>query len=321
MSNKPYIENVPLVDFGPYRNGDAQAKAKVVEEIRFACENVGFMYLGGDHGMAPDQFDRLIGVARDFFAQPIDFKMQLRGTPGSPRGYIPMQAHQRAGTSAPDLHEAYKFEAEWPADDPDVIAGDRLRFQNKWPPGMPEFRRVLTEYFTFMTGLGDDLLGAFALALGLPEKHFHQHYRKPLDMMTIHHYPPSPAGFKENAYSLHPHVDDVAFTILAQDDVGGLLIEVEPDRWLLAPPLPNTFVINIGSLIQRWSNGRFPATLHKVINESGRERFSVPWFSIPDFDTVVEPLPQFVAEGDKPKYPPLTVGPYFVKKFSRDWTY
>ena len=92
------------------------------------------------------------------------------------------------------------------------------------------------------------------------------------------------------------------------------------DRWIRAVPIPGTYVINIGNMMARWTNDRFASTLHRVFNRTGRERYSIPFFGIPDFDAVVNCLPTCQGPGNPAKYPPMHVGEFTVRKFSTDWT-
>ncbi len=245
---------------------------------------------------------------------------RLRCTPRQTRGYMPLRARHYPGTGAPDLMEAFKVQEELPADDPDIRAGDRIHERNRWPEGYPEFRATVMAYFAEVTRLSQALLRAFALALDLDEEHFLQFFRKPLTQLSLIHYPPQPPAAPEDEYGVRPHADATAFTILCQDEVGGLEVQGAAERWIAVPPLPGTFVINIGDMMARWTNGRFASTKHRVFNRTGRERYSLPFFGIPDFDAVVECLPTCRGEGRPAKYPPLHVGTFMRRKFSTDWT-
>ncbi|MBI3706583.1 MAG: isopenicillin N synthase family oxygenase [Proteobacteria bacterium] len=313
------MDHIPLIDFGPFRGGPREARQIVARQIGRACETVGFFYLA-DHGIPLAKIDAVFAAARRFFTQSEALRMaeDIRITPRRTRGYQPLYARHYANTDAPDVNEAFKYQRELPPDDPDLVAGDRMHQPNQWPAGMPGWRETLIEYFEEVENLARHVLRAFALALDLDETYFLSFYRKPLTQVSLLHYPPHPPLAPERQFGIRPHADATAFTMLAQDDVGGLQVQSGPG-WIAAPPIAGSFVINIGDMMARWTNDRFASTPHRVINASGRERFSVPYFAIPDFDAVVECLPSCNGPGSPPKYPPLPVGPSIVRKFATDW--
>jgi isopenicillin N synthase-like dioxygenase len=313
------LKRIPLIDFDPFRSGTAVGKQAVAQAIREACEQVGFFYLG-NHGVAQAKIGAVFEAARRFFALPEERKMdpRLRVTPQRMRGYQALFARHYANTDAPDVNEAFKYQHEYPGDDPDIIAGNRFHQTNQWPEDLPGFRDTLLDYFAEMESLSQRVLRAFALALELEEDWFLSFYRKPLTQVSLLHYPPQPAQAPERQYGIRPHADSTAFTVLAQDEVGGLQVEGR-DGWIDAPPIAGTYVINIGDMMARWTNDRFKSTPHRVINLTGRERYSVPFFAIPDFDAVVACLPSCRGPDNPAKYPPLHVGESITRKFATDW--
>jgi isopenicillin N synthase-like dioxygenase len=153
-----------------------------------------------------------------------------------------------------------------------------------------------------MEKLNLDLLRAFALAVHLEENYFHQFFRKPTSAIKLFHYPPQPPASEEKKkIGLGSHFDDTAVTILAQDSNGGL--QVETDRgWVDVTPVPGTFVINVGEVMARWVNDLFVPTPHRVINLSGLERYSVPFFALPDYNAIISCVPTCRGPGNPPKY-------------------
>lgn len=176
------------------------------------------------------------------------------------------------------------------------------------------------DYFDHITLLSRSLLRAFALALDLREDHFLASFRKPQTQLSLLHYPPQPPAAPEDEYGIRPRADATAFSMLYQDEVGGLQVQGLDGGWIAAPPIPGTYVINIGDMMARWTNDRFASTKHRVFNRTGRERYSLPFFGIPDFDAVVECLPTCHGPGNPPKYPPLKVGDFIKRKNASDWT-
>ena len=308
---------VPVIDFAPFLSG-AEGKLAVAEQIRDACEGTGFFYLAG-HGVPQTEIDAVFAASRRFFALPLAERMKVRLQVGPNRGYQPLGSRIYADKAdAPDLNESFKYQRELPDDDSDVVSGNRVHARNLWPEALPGWRATLVGYYDQMERLTDAMLRAFALALSLPEDWFLGFYRKPLTQINMIHYPPHPPHTPGRQFGLRPHADTTAFTILAQGDIGGLQVEQGED-WIDVPPIAGTFVINIGDMMARWTNDRFASTPHRVINRSGKERFSIAFFAIPDFDAVVECVPGCVPSGAEPKYPPLHVGRFMLNSNATDW--
>ncbi len=310
--------HVPTIDLAPFLTDTPDGRRHVAQAIRDACEGAGFFYLTG-HGIPAAAIDAIFAASRRFFAQPLDERMKVRLAVGPNRGYQPLGSRIYADKAdAPDLNESFKYQHEFPDDDPDIVAGNRVHARNRWPDGLPGWRATLLDYYARMERLTDVLLRAFALALDLDEAWFLGSYRKPLTQINLIHYPPHPPVTSGRQFGLRPHSDTTAFTILAQGDVGGLQVEHDDD-WIDVPPIAGSFVINIGDMMARWTNDRFASTPHRVINRSGAERYSVAFFAIPDFDAEVACLPSCTAPGNPPKYPPLRVGEFMLHSNATDW--
>lgn len=309
---------VPVIDFARFLGGTTADKADVGSAVRAACEETGFFYLAG-HNVPAAEVAAIFAASRRFFALPLEERLKVRLTPKQNRGYQPLGSRIYSDQAdAPDLNESFKYQHELPADDPDILDGNRVHAPNRWPQGLPGWRETLLGYYGQMERLTGALLGAFAIALDLAEDHFSAFYKKPLTQINLLHYPPHPPLTSGRQFGIRPHSDTTAFTILAQGDVGGLQVE-HGGEWIEVPPLPGTFVINIGDMMARWTNDRFASTPHRVINRSGLERYSVPFFAIPDFDAVVACLPSCTGPGRPVKYPPLRVGDFMRASNARDW--
>src|SRR5215469_14962358 len=306
---------VPVIDFAPFYEGGA--KARIATAIRDACESTGFFYLRG-HDVAERTIAAAFEASRQFFDQPLAERLKVKLVIGKNRGYQPLGSRIYAEKAdAPDLNESFKYQHDLRSDDPDILDGNRVHALNQWPD-LPGFRAPLVAYYDAMELLSDGLLRAFALALDLDENYFLSFYRKPLTQINLIHYPPHPPVTPGRQFGLRPHADTTAFTILAQGGEEGLQVE-HPGGWIDVPPIPGTFVINIGDMMARWTNDRFASTPHRVINRSGRERYSIPFFAIPDFDATVECLPSCHGPGNPPKYPPLRVGDFMIHSNATDW--
>jgi isopenicillin N synthase-like dioxygenase len=302
---------VPVIDFAAFLLGTAEGKARVAKAIGAACEDTGFFYLSG-HGIAQSQIDAIFAASRRFFALPLEERLKIKLTPRQNRGYQPLGSRMYGDKAdAPDLNESFKYQHELAPDDPDIRDGNRVHAANRWPENLPGWRETLIAYYDQMERLTYALLRGFALALDLPEDYFRGFYTKPLTQINLLHYPPHPSATPGRQFGLRPHSDTTAFTILAQGDVGGLQVE-HGGVWIEAPPLPGTFVINIGDMMARWTNDRFASTPHRVINRSGRVRYSCPYFFDPDLRSVIEPCASWVGADEPPRYEPLVYGDFLA---------
>lgn len=312
------MEKVPVVDFAPFLSDDPADKRAVADAIGTACEGIGFFYLT-NHGIPSQTTRGIFDASRRFFDLPLETRLNpdLLISPEHSRGYQPVGARHYADTAAPDKMEAFKYQRELPPNDPDLLAGDRIQQPNKWPSGLPDWRKTLLDYFEAVDCVAANLLKAFALALGLEESYFLGFYTKPLTQVSLLHYPPAPVV--DGHFGNRPHADATAFTIVLQDDVPGLEVLTRSGRWATVPPTEGSFVVNIGDYMARWTNDRFRSTQHRVVNRTGQERFSVPYFAIPDYDAVIECVATCRNAGAPTKYEPLHVGNAIRQKFSGDY--
>ena len=272
------MQSIPLIDLGN--------TSGVTGEIEKACREIGFMYVAG-HAIPSRLIDNVRMSVISYFAQPVDVKLRDQITPDNYRGYIPFGFFSaNSGDGDADSYEGYKLHYEMPADDPLCETCD-LYGPNKWPANPPGFQQHLEIYWQECDRVAGVLLGAMADVLGIDD--FPDLFRSPLTNMTLLHYPPQESD--EGGFGIHPHKDTDALTILAQDPVGGLMVKCrDSDEWIDATPPGDALTVNIGDLMELWSGGYFVSTPHKVVNASGVERYSFPYFAVPRFDTVVEPL-------------------------------
>lgn len=314
------VDQIPLIDFDPFLNGGAAGRQEVARQIAVACETIGFLYLK-NHGVPQSKVDAVFDAAHSFFALPKSVLMreEMVCSAMNSKGYAPLGSRRYEGTGAADLMEAFKMQLELPPDDPDIVAGNRVHQPNRWPDGYAAFRDTLLDYFDQMTRLSHELLRAFAWALDLEPDYFLRYFRKPLTQLSLIHYPEQSPAAPEDEFGVRPHVDATAVTILAQDQVGGLQVKGVGDMWIDARPIPGTYVVNIGDVMARWTNDRFCSTFHRVFNRTGHDRYSVPFFASPDFDTVVKCAPTCLSDGEEPKYPPISMGQFLARKNSKDW--
>ncbi|WP_299391954.1 isopenicillin N synthase family oxygenase, partial [Pelagibius sp.] len=250
------LEKIPVIDFGPFLTGDLAARQAVAREIGAACRNIGFFYLA-NHGIAPDLVARSFAEAKRFFDQPLEAKLAI-DIERSPchRGYFKLGGENLdpgKQTEAGDLKEGVKIGRDLAPDHPLVQAGLPLHGPNLWPDNLPGWQGAMQSYFDALTGLGRQIMHAFALSLGLDECHFDRDLTDPMATLGPLHYPPQQGAITEKQIGAGAHTDFGCLTILAQDRNGGLQVKNAAGTWIDAPPIPGAFVINIGDMMARWT--------------------------------------------------------------------
>ncbi len=303
---------VPQIDISGLYSADCADKARVAAEIGAACRGVGFFY-AVNHHVPLAAIEAARGKAAEFFGLPMAEKQRVKCDRNN-RGYREMgdTVHKSGKLFARD---SYDLGFPVAADDPEVLAGTPLYAPNQWPE-LPGFEAALSAYYAGCLEVGLKILEGFALTLGQDEAFFTRHFQKPVADMVINHYfghaEAVSVGGSETASGAH--TDHGIVTILWQDDSGGLEVMGADGEWLAAPPVPGSFVVNVGELMKRWTNGRFKATVHRVIHRKDTARFSMPLFCNPDFRTVVDPRQLGIPDSEA-AYPPVLSGDFLVSRF------
>ncbi|MEZ5817171.1 MAG: 2-oxoglutarate and iron-dependent oxygenase domain-containing protein [Hyphomicrobiaceae bacterium] len=313
------MTELPIVDMRGVRGGDAKAIARAARDIHNAFTTVGFLYIA-NHGLPDDVVAGALREAQGFFRQPVEKKREVAINKRH-RGFNALGDALMYEATKPDYKEFYTMGLELPDDDPDVVAGEPLRGPNNWPADRPGLRTAMTRYYDEIGRCGADLLACVAVSLGLDSGFFRDKYRKRLQRTQIIYYPPHPEGAEADQFGLAPHTDFGCITLLWQDENGGLeVLERQSKTWISARPVPGTLVVNVGDLLARWTNDRYASTPHRVINRSGRERFSIATFYDPDFKAVIDPRQLGANEADC-RYEPTTSGAHILGRIERSFGY
>jgi isopenicillin N synthase-like dioxygenase len=316
-------DEIPVIDFAPFLHGADATRLEVAGRIGAACRDIGFFYVV-NHGVPEARVAQVYAQAKLFFALPEEQKAAIAIEKSScHRGWFRLGSENLdpdRQTLDGDLKEGIKIGRDLPPDHPKVLAGTPLHGPNQWPD-LPGWREVMQDYYDRMVGLGTQLLHALALSLGTEERYFDGWLDTPMTTLGPLHYPPQRGRITEAQIGAGAHTDYGCLTLLSQDAAGGLQARNAAGVWLDAPPIPGSFVVNIGDMMERWTNGVFTSTLHRVINTSGQERFSLPFFFDPDFSAPVECIPTCLAPGEAAKYPPTTAGQHLLDKINASFAY
>lgn len=273
------LSSVPVIDVSPLVNR-ATERTRVAEQIGTACRECGFFYVVG-HGVDESLCQELESLSRRFFDQS---EPQRGGRAW--RGYFPVGSELTSGK--PDRKEGLYFGSELPEDHPAVLAGKPLHGPNLIPE-IRGFRETVLHYIDLLTQLGQTLMEGISLSLGLDGGYFEKRYtHDALILYRIFNYPPTSESSKM-PWGVGEHTDYGLLTILRQDDTGGLQVKSR-SGWIDAPPIPGSFVCNIGDMLDRLTRGMYRSTPHRVLNMSKRGRLSFPFFFDPSFDAEISPI-------------------------------
>ncbi len=303
---------IPVLDVGPYLAGEPGAAAPLARAIARTCEDTGFLVVA-DHGVPQILPDRVFAVAAQFFARPEPDKLALKiGELNI--GYLPFGGqtvrHSPVNKNTkPNFSESFYITRDRAPDHPDIVNRKRLIGLNRWPPDLPEFRAATMEYYAAMERMTTRLVPIVALALDLPADYFAAAFAEPNCAIRLIHYPPQPDP-GDNEFGFAPHTDNNFITFLAQSALPGLEVRTAEGEWIRPPAVPGTFVVNTGAMLARYSNDRFRATPHRVINRNDASRYAIPFFLGPNHDCVVSCVPSCVGPDNPPKYEPTTYGDF-----------
>jgi isopenicillin N synthase-like dioxygenase len=323
------LRDVPVIDIAPFRRGDAAARRRVAAEVGRAVDGIGFLVITG-HGIDEGFVEAVRAVSSAFFDLSEEEKRRVaRPAPDIARGYIPLEAEsvgRSQGVDVPgDLNESLMIGPV------DVGEGEyfhgpaagRHFHPNLWPERPAELRGLYEAYFRAMGALASDLMAMFALALDLPEHFFADKIDRHISRLRVRNYPAPTAPPKPGQLRAGAHCDYGSLTILrAEDKPGGLQVMNTDGEWRDVPIVPDCFIVNIGELMARWTNGTWRATLHRVVNPpqekaAASRRLSLVFFHNPNYDAPVAALPGTVRPGEAPKYPPTTSGEHLRAQFVR----
>lgn len=305
--------SIPIIDLAPLHDGIRGAQ-KLAPMLRHALEQVGFLLIT-NHDIPSDLVDLAFAEAKRFHDQPLHEKIKLKLNEHN-NGYM-MEGRYNVRTSRvsdetakPDANEAFFLKRERLPNDPLVIEERRFAGPNQWPHGLNDFRNNILKYTNAVDTMTKRLLHPLALSLKLPPDFFDEAFEESQFSFRLSHYPP--ARRTEGLYGIAPHTDINFMTFLPQSSVAGLQISVSPGRWYDVPNVANSFVVNTGDTLHRWSNQKYLSTPHRVIPQVDHHRYAIPFFMGPHLDTRIECLPTCTNETNPPKFRPITYGDYLT---------
>lgn len=316
----------PVFDLGRFEAAEGAERARLARDVDAICRETGFLAVA-NHGVPQAVIDRAWNAAHAFFdLDASDKEKAAAPRPGYPYGYLGPErealAKSRGVDTPPDLKESFNggpSRVPPGLSDPDALAF--CYAPTIWPDAPSGFREAWLGYYEAMEELAARIMRLFAAALKLPEDHFDSFIGAPISALRALNYPERDKPAAPGQLRAGAHTDYGSLTILLpQEGSKGLEILAPSGEWMGVPPVPGAFVINIGDLMQRWTNDRWVSTLHRVVNPSPDEggmarRQSFAFFHQPDWSAEIACLPECLEEGETPKHPPVLSGPYLMAKF------
>lgn len=306
---------LPVIDMSGLAAADPAARHTVAANLRAACLEHGFFYCTG-HGVPEALMQAVMDQTRALFDLPDAAKAALDKTHSDcNRGYETLGGQTLQPGALPDRKEGYYISEE--ISQGDARMGRFNHGPNIWPSDLPAFRPVMMAYFAALSVVGARLMRGMALSMDLEEDALDAFTYRPLATLRLLHYPPARPEVPDEL-GAGAHTDFGGLTLLMQDDVGGLQVKYG-DGWIEAPPIPGAYIVNLGDMIARWTNDRYKSTLHRVINRSGRERYSVPFFYTGNPDYVTRCVDTCLGPGEVPKYPAISVEDHLKAMYARTY--
>ncbi|XP_047337009.1 1-aminocyclopropane-1-carboxylate oxidase homolog 1-like [Impatiens glandulifera] len=292
---------IPLVDLRTIFENDREGRDEIVRQIQKASETWGFFQVI-NHGIQSCVLEGMIDGVRAFHEQDVEAKKAI---------YSRDRSKKVRFESNVDLYKTRS--ANWR----DTMTISRVTPEDHDLSEVPEIcRDRMLDYIKCIRTLGETLLELLAEALGLKENHLRELDCSRNQTIVCHYYPACPEP--DLTLGASRHTDPSFFTVLLQDQLGGLQV-LHQDRWIDVKPISGGLIVNIGDLLQILSNDKFKSVDHRVVASYVGPRISTACFfnGVADPPKVYGPIKELIFDGDLPLYKEFTVKDYIIKFFSR----
>ncbi|OWO92774.1 hypothetical protein B2J93_1097 [Marssonina coronariae] len=305
-TSAPSFRSIPVIDLTTSFSSSISDRQAIAKKISDACTSVGFFFITG-HGIPGGVCDDVLNLAKRFFHELSQESKEAIHVNEYFRGYEPAAFSSANGLESKETKEAFNWGYESGLD---PTGGDGKYVELD---GNPE---------SAVLQLSRHLFRLFALSLALQEDYFDSKMTHPGAIARLIRYPPStnPKPLSElnedEEIGLGAHSDYECFTLLLQDSNPGLEVLSPNGRWVSAEPVKGAIVVNVADFLMRWTNGIYRSTIHRVVNRTDKERYSIPLFFSINYDEKVETLSSCISEENPSKYPPITAGKYVLDRLS-----
>ena len=307
------MNDIPVIDISRLD------RPQTLRDLDRACRDWGFFQVVG-HGVEAQRSVRLLEAMRAFFGRPLETKQRISRTAQNPWGFYDRELTKNVR----DWKQIYDYGPPAEAtSEPSAATGP----QPQWPQGLPEFKAAVLDFYAACERLAFRLLGAVSVNLGMPAEFLAAGFRPAhTSFLRLNYYPVCPAPERpagcavprQGHLGINHHTDAGALTLLLQDSQPGLEV-YRQGEWHLVEPRADALVINIGDIVQVWSNDRYQASLHRVIASASAERLSAPFFFNPAYATDYAPLPSTVDRRNPARYRPINWGEFRAGRAAGDY--
>ncbi len=297
------MDCIPIVDFNDFLHGTIDDRERVSKELIEVVKKFGFVYLR-NYGIQKDLVSKLFIMMKEFFDQSIEKKLAVKKSHETFCGYDALLEEKLTNQRPADLKESYMIKQKG----------------TPWPNEWQEFKEFMQMFHTRCYSLAIEILRSFAIGLDLDEGLFDTKFNNgDCALLRILHYPPLPEYIEEKQIRAGEHTDYGALTILFQDSVGGLEVQTTNGKWIPAPYYEDTVLINVGDVMEMWTNGLLKSTLHRVVNPPDerklKPRYSTAFFCDPDLDAEINCIENFISLNKPLKYPSKLYKDHILGKY------
>ena len=304
------MHNIPVLDLDLVNKASPNSKGQFIRELDQACRTAGFFYIA-NHGVDHELIAQTFEQSARFFELSAERKMAMHlSLSKCRRGYERIGDQTLDENALPDQKESYYCGIDYPPDHPYVVKGYDTYGTSQWPNELTSFQATMSHYIQAQLKLCNQLMSLIAQALNEPAEYFEPTLNDPMVTLRLLRYPPHPPLADAKLFGAGAHTDWGALTTLAQDEQGGLQIQMPNGQWVGAPPIADTFVVNLGDMMPRWTNDIYRSNPHRVINASSSDkpRFSIPFFFEPNYEAPIEAIASTVSKERPKRYGPCTAG-------------
>ncbi|MGY9000512.1 MAG: isopenicillin N synthase family dioxygenase [Rhodospirillales bacterium] len=320
--NKNSTDQIPIIDIGPFLSGDLESAQETAKELCWVQEEIGFYYII-NHGVSKSLIQSAVDQVKNLHSLSMEEKLKLKVDEDT-TGYVPIKSTIYVTSNAGDnnkfdLNENFRIVRERPLNHPSIKARRRFTGPNKWPSNdlLPNFKKVMLEYYSEMENLGRCLLPLYARALDLKPDYFDDMFTDPTWFTRNVHYPAIKA--EENQFGISPHSDHGFITLLPISEVPGLEVKTQAGNWMKGDYIEGAMIVNSGDFMQKWTNGRFIATPHRVIAPK-QERYVSAFFYNPNWDVCSDPLPTCISSKHPARFAVATFHEHLCNYVDRNYT-
>ena len=309
-------EAIPSLDLDDFYKGNTTAKQKFVETLGAAYNNIGFVAIR-NHFLTADMQHRLYEAIKKFFALSDEVKKKYEETGiAGQRGYTGKGKEHAKGRNTGDLKEFYHVGQE-------LSAGELAKEgypPNVWPEEVPEFKSAALDVYTALEKTGTQMLRAIAIYLGLPEKYFDDKIKNGNSILRPIHYFPieNPQAVPADAVRAAEHGDINLITLLMGASADGLQVLRRDGKWIPITALPDQLVVNVGDMLERFTNKKLKSTIHRVVNPPlklmNTPRYSIPFFMHPRSEMSLAAIPSCVTSESPKLWEDITAGEFLDQR-------